>query len=69
MNTPLSTAQPTVPKVDDRQLVEQENSYLRSIEMPEFSMDNEQDISEAARRIRYDNQQFISVARHGNTRG
>ena len=68
MNRTLATHPETQPQETDRILVEQENEYLRSIKMPEFSMENELDIAEAARRIRYDNQQFLLVSRHGNTR-
>ena len=68
MNRKLSS-HPATPKNDDLQLVLQENEYLRSIEMPEFSMENEQDIAEAARIIRADNAIFIAMSRHGNVKG
>ena len=58
MNFPTSST-PATQTSKDKELVIQENEYLRSIDMPEYSMKNEQDIAEAARDIRERNEIFL----------
>jgi len=58
MNFPTSST-PATQTNKDKELVIQENEYLRSIDMPEYSMKNEQDIAEAARDIRERNEIFL----------
>jgi len=58
MNFPTSST-PATQTSKDKELVTQENEYLRSIDMPEYSMKNEQDIAEAARDIRERNEIFL----------
>lgn len=43
----------------DLQLVLQENEYLASIEMQQYTLENDQDVAEAARDIRWRNAQFL----------
>jgi len=61
MNTPLYSNIPAAHTPTDRDLVEQENSFLLDKGMQPYSMNSAQDIAEAARDIRNRNAQFINA--------
>ncbi len=59
MNHPISST-PATQTALDRALVEKENEYLEAAEMPLYSMENPQDIAEAAADIRRRNMIFMN---------